>query len=60
MFGDFVSSVFKIATIPVDVVSSAVDMATGGDGSKESREDVPLTGDLERLRDNIADTLEDI
>jgi hypothetical protein len=60
MFGKFLSTAIRVVTLPVDAVNVGMDIATGGDGSKESREDVPLTSDLEKLRDAIADTAEDL
>lgn len=60
MFGKFLSSVFKVVTLPVDAASAAADMATGGDGSKESRTTLSPLGELEILRDHIADAAKDI
>jgi hypothetical protein len=63
MFGKFISSAIKVATLPVDAVNAAADLATGGDGSKRSRND-PLNPNplnlAEQLRDKIADAAEDI
>jgi hypothetical protein len=63
MFGHLISSAIKIATLPVDAASSAMDIATGGDGSKLSRTDDnnPSPFSLaERLRDKIAEAAEAI
>jgi len=59
MIGKLLGAALKIATIPVDVVEIGMDMATGGSGSKESRNsaDLPL---LSNFRDKIAETLEEI
>lgn len=59
MFGKLLSSVIKVATLPVDAVNSAVDIAGGGSGSKSSREQIPLLGDIEKIRDRIADAAKD-
>ena len=37
MFGKFLSGVIKVATCPIDIAESIADVATGGDGSKESK-----------------------
>jgi hypothetical protein len=63
MFGKIISSSIKIVTLPVDAASAAMDLATGGDGSKRSRteENNPSPFSLaERLRDKIAEAAEDI
>ena len=59
MIGKLLSGALKIVTLPVDIVEIGMDMATGGDGSKQSRNstDLPM---VSNLRDKIADTLEDI
>ena len=58
MFGKLISGVVKIATLPVDIVESGVDVITGGDGSKESKEmsDMPRLGEL---RDGLCKGIED-
>ena len=58
MFGKLFSSAIRIATLPIDAGNAAMDIATGGDGSKRSRRDCPLTGDVEKLRDAVADAAE--
>ena len=59
MFGKLISTAIKVVTLPVDAVESALDLATGGDGSKQSKNqsDVPR---LSQLRDAICDTAEEI
>ena len=62
MLGSLLSSVIKVVTLPIDAANSAMDIATGGNGTKESRNgDIcnPLS-DLEKLRDNIADAAKEI
>ena len=65
MFGNLISSAIKIVTLPVDAASAAVDMATGGDGSKFSRtkgdvSEVSPFSALENLRDKVCDAAKDI
>ncbi len=60
MIGKLISSAIRVVTLPVDAVSAAADIVTGGDGTKESRIQEPLTGDLERLRDAVAKAAEEI
>lgn len=59
MFGNLISSVVKVVTLPVDVVESVVDLASGGDGSKESfdKSDLPRPS---ALRDAICDRIKEI
>jgi len=59
MIGKLLSRAIKIATCPIDVAESALDVVTGGDGSKRSKQesDVPRLGNL---RDGICKGLEDI
>jgi hypothetical protein len=61
MFGKLLSSVTKIATIPLDVVNIGIDVVAGGDGSKASRSDSinPLENVAE-VRDDVADALEEL
>ena len=61
MFGSLLSSAIKIATLPVDAANIGMDVMTGGDGSKSSRNDSdnPLSL-LEQMRDAVADAAEDI
>ena len=65
MFGKLLSSAIKVATLPVDAVSAAADLVTGGDGSKHSRTNLHDTvpnpiGLAEKLRDRVAEAAEDI
>lgn len=63
MFGKFISSAIKVATLPIDAASAAMDMATGGTGSKRSRTDDNNPSPFalaEKLRDKIADAAKDI
>ena len=54
MFG----KILKVVTLPLDAINIVADIATTGDGSKSSRKDVPLLGDLEKARDAIAEDLD--
>ena len=60
MLGNLISTVIKVATLPVDAANAGLDMLCGGDGSKKSRTqaDTPLTL-LENLRDEIAKAVKD-
>jgi hypothetical protein len=60
MFGSLLSTVIKTVSLPLDAANAGLDILTGGDGSKEGRLEMPLTGDLEQLRDAIADAAKDI
>lgn len=65
MFGKLLSSAIKIVTLPVDVVSAAADVATGGSGSKRSvrrmhNEAPNPLGFVEKVRDAAAEAAEDI
>jgi hypothetical protein len=60
MFGSLLSTVIKTVSLPIDAANAGLDILTGGDGSKEGRLEIPLSGDLEQLRDAIADVAKDI
>jgi hypothetical protein len=62
MFGKILSTVVKVTTLPLDAANIAQDIAFGGSGSKCSRtkDDFNPLGDLERLRDEVAKTAEEI
>lgn len=60
MFGKLLSTAVKVATVPLDAVNIAADVATGGSGRKRSRSETPLLGDAEAARDRLAETLEGI
>lgn len=59
MIGKGISKLIKIATLPIDIVESTMDVLCGGDGSKESKElsDMPRLGEL---RDGICKGIEDL
>lgn len=59
MFGSLISGIIKVATLPIDMAESAMDVATGGDGSKRSKKHsgVPL---LSELRDGVCKAAEDL
>lgn len=58
MLGKLLSTVTKVATLPLDVANITLDVACGGDGSKRSRSDSPLGG-LEDIRDQVAESMEE-
>ncbi|MFM2054303.1 MAG: hypothetical protein RL456_2340 [Pseudomonadota bacterium] len=59
MLGSLISTVIKTATLPIDMAESVMDVATGGDGSKESkqRSGVPRPSEL---RDAVCQAAEDL
>jgi hypothetical protein len=62
MIGKLLATTIRVVTLPVDAVNAGMDILTGGSGSKRSRtgNDCDPLGDLERLRDRIAEAAEDI
>jgi len=62
MFGKLISGAIKVATLPLDAANAAQDIAFGGSGSKHSRtrDDFNPLGDLEKLRDHVAEAAEKI
>lgn len=57
MFGSLISTALKTVTLPIDIVNTVADKATGGTGSKRSRtNDGTAIGDIEQTRDEIADS----
>jgi hypothetical protein len=60
MFGNLLSSVIKIATLPVDAAEIAVDAITGGTGDRRDlKNSLPLPLPSE-LRDKLADAAKEI
>ena len=59
MFGSLISTLVKVATCPIDIAESVVDVATGGDGSKASKQaaGLPLPSEL---RDGACKALEEL
>lgn len=63
MFGKLISSAIKVVTLPVDAANAAMDVVTGGDGSKRSRNHPDNCSPLalaEQIRDQVAKAAEDI
>lgn len=61
MIGNILSTVIRVATLPIDAASAATDIIIGGDGSKQSRTDGSNPfGMLEEIRDAVADTAKEI
>lgn len=58
MISKLLSASIKIATCPIDIIESALDVACDGDGSKESKKiaDSPFSG----IRDGICKGLEEL
>lgn len=59
MFGSLLSIATKIITAPIDIVDIGVDVVTGGDGSKRSRQNSPLSGIID-TRDDVADAFDEL
>ena len=59
MIGSLVGAVVRMASLPLKVVNTGMDIATGGDGTKDSRKDIPFFGDLEDMSDSVSDTIQD-
>lgn len=59
MIGKLLSDAIKIATIPIDVAEIALDLTTGGDGSRKElkQSDLPLASNL---RDEVTKVLDKI
>ena len=61
MIGNLLSKAVKVVTVPLDICDAGVDLMTGGDGSKSSRESlkdaVPC---LSSLRDAVCDVLDEL
>lgn len=62
MFGKLLSTAIKVASLPLDAANAAQDIAFGGSGSKASRtkDNFNPLGDLERLRDKVAEAAKEI
>ncbi|HEY0237000.1 MAG TPA: hypothetical protein VGC86_18390 [Afipia sp.] len=63
MIGKLLGTAIRVVTLPVDAASAGFDILTGGTGKKRSRtNDLNCSpfGDLERLRDRIAEAADDI
>ena len=63
MFGKLLSTAIKVVTLPLDAANAGLEIMTGESGSKRQRTNpgncTPL-GDLERIRDRIAEAAERI
>lgn len=57
--GTILSKTVKIVTVPLDVAESVLDVATGGDGSKRSKEGSGIPR-ISELRDGACEALEDL
>jgi hypothetical protein len=60
MFGKLLSLDVKVVTLPVDIGNATIDNMTGGDMSSRSRNQIPISGDLAKIRDQIAKDLEEL
>lgn len=61
MIGKLLSTAIKVVTVPVDIANAGMDVLSGGDGSKASRNDSdnPLSL-VEHIRDAAANAAEEI
>jgi hypothetical protein len=59
MFGGILKSATRMVSSPLDIADIGMDVLTGGDGSKRSRRDSPLSGILE-TRDEVANAFEEL
>ena len=62
MFGKLLGTAIRVATLPVDAANAGMDILTGGNGTKKSRnfDDANPLSALELLRDRIAETAEEL
>jgi hypothetical protein len=61
MLGKLIGTAIRAVTLPIDAANAGIDILTGGDGSKRSRtDDWNLLGAVEELRDQIAETADEI
>lgn len=63
MFGKLIGSAIRVVTLPVDAANAAMDVATGGDGSKRSRnapDNCSPFALAEQVRDSVAKAAEEI
>lgn len=58
MLGSILSGIIKVATLPIDIAESGLDVIAGGDGSKESKEESGITP-FSSLRDGVCKGIED-
>ncbi|MFZ2279303.1 MAG: hypothetical protein WAW39_16035 [Prosthecobacter sp.] len=61
MFGKLLSTVINVVTLPLDAANAGMDILSGGNGSKRSRnsDDSPLAA-LEQWRDQVSEAAEEI
>ncbi len=58
--GSLIGGVVRVATLPVSVTNTVLDVATGGTGKKNSRREIPILGDIEEMSEAVAETCEEI
>lgn len=63
MLGKLIGTAIRVVTLPLDAANAGLEILTGDSGTKRQRTNSatcsPL-GDLERLRDRIAETADEI
>ena len=57
MLGKILGGIVDVVNLPVKVANATLDIMTAGNGSKESRRETFLTGDLESVLEEIAEDL---
>jgi hypothetical protein len=62
MIGKLIGKAIRVATLPIDTVNAALNIAAGGNGSKRSRtsDEMTVFGALEKARDRAAEAAEGI
>lgn len=60
MFGSLLSSVIKVATLPLDVAEIAADVVIGGNGDRRTISEVSPTVLPSDMRDSVADAAKEI
>ena len=57
--GGLIGKAIKLATVPIDIAEVGLDLATGGDGSRDGLKDADLPM-ASQLRDAVVDVVENI
>ncbi len=60
--GKIIGTGIRVVSLPLDAANAGLDIATGGSGSKRSRnsDDFNPLSALEQLRDEVAETADEI
>lgn len=60
MLGKLLSLGVQTIKLPLSAVNVVADVATGGNGKRSSRKEIPVLGDLEELADDASEALEEL